>query len=308
METWATFSIIDHRKPIYRQALALFDRIVVPLPPKPIGNQTQEELDQLSAEIAYLKEAKAAEPYEWESAAFEEWRQPFPAESLAVGFNRDAFLDTRLMLSQQFCSQDVQAIPVYGGEHQFADSRKALMQVEEALTIEIMQRLPVPEYDTPLENLEARQSSRHNVGRRSERCDGCGDARFRQTHEGVRRGNGIGGIQEAGIGRVDLFYPRKRTPLGHNGRSCVFPGAARAVLEESVGDEMRSGRRGVSLPRGAAMNRQAQRRSEPEVTKASTGACQRWREFHRNDSPPLSAEAIDMENTDEARSSDPYGT
>ena len=27
------------------------------------------------------------------------------------------------------------------------------MQVEEALTVEVMQRLPVPEYDTPLENL-----------------------------------------------------------------------------------------------------------------------------------------------------------
>jgi hypothetical protein len=46
METLATFSIIDHRKPIYRQALALFDRIVVSLPPKSIGDQTQEELDQ----------------------------------------------------------------------------------------------------------------------------------------------------------------------------------------------------------------------------------------------------------------------
>jgi hypothetical protein len=159
METWATFSIIDHRKPIYRQALALFDRIVVPLPPKPIGDQTQEELDQLEAEVDYLKEANAAEPYTWKSAEFEEWRKPFLAESLAAGFNRDAFLDTRLMLSGQFYSRDVLAIPVYGGHQQFADSRKALMHVEEALTIEIMQRLPLPEYDTPLENLvKLRQS------------------------------------------------------------------------------------------------------------------------------------------------------
>jgi hypothetical protein len=153
METWATFSIIDHRRPIYRQALALFDRIVVPLPPKPIGDQTQQELDQLEAEVEYLKRAKAAEPFEWRSAAFEEWRRPFLAEALAAGFNRDPFLDTRLMLSEQIHSPDVLAIPVYGGQQQFADSRKALVQAEEALTIEIMQRLPVPEYDTPLENL-----------------------------------------------------------------------------------------------------------------------------------------------------------
>jgi hypothetical protein len=152
METWATFSIIDHRRPIYRQALALFDRIVVPLPSKPIGDQTQAELDQLEAEVEYLKRAKAAEPYEWKSAAFEEWRQPFLAESLAAGFNRDPFLDTRLMLSEQLYSPDVLAIPVYGGQQQFT-ARKALKQAEEALTIEIVQRLPVPEYDTPLENL-----------------------------------------------------------------------------------------------------------------------------------------------------------
>lgn len=154
METWATFSIIDHRKPLYRQALALFDRIVVPLPPKPIGDQTQQELDQLEAEVDYLKDAEAAEPYKWSSAEFEEWRRPLLAESLALGFNRDALHDTRLMLSEQFFRRkDVQAVPVYGGQQQFADSRKALVQVEEALTVEVMQRLPVPEYDTPLENL-----------------------------------------------------------------------------------------------------------------------------------------------------------
>ena len=41
METWATFSIIDHLKPI--------------------GDQTQEELDQLEA-VDYLREAQVGEP------------------------------------------------------------------------------------------------------------------------------------------------------------------------------------------------------------------------------------------------------
>jgi hypothetical protein len=41
METWATFSIIDHLKPI--------------------GDQTQEELDQLEA-VDYLRKAQAGEP------------------------------------------------------------------------------------------------------------------------------------------------------------------------------------------------------------------------------------------------------
>jgi hypothetical protein len=151
VETWATFSIIDHRDAVYRQALALFDGIVVPLPEKPIGNQTQEELDQLQAEVEYLQKHKAAEPFAWNSAAFEEWRKPLLAEALAMGYNRDPYADTRFMVSQQL--GNVLAVPVYGAPMQYADARKALPEAELALTVEIMQRLPVPEHDTPLENL-----------------------------------------------------------------------------------------------------------------------------------------------------------
>ena len=61
MQTWATFSIVDHPKPIYRQALALFDRIVVPLPFRPLGDQTPEELNQLRAEIDYIENKTAAQ-------------------------------------------------------------------------------------------------------------------------------------------------------------------------------------------------------------------------------------------------------
>jgi hypothetical protein len=153
VETWATFSVTDHRLPIYRQALALFDRIVVPLPREPVGDQTQEELDQLRADVDYLKGVNAAEPYDWQDARFDQWREPFLAQALAAGFNRDADHDSRLMLSNQLCSPDVQAIPVYGGPELFANSNSALGLANEALTVEIAQRLPVPDYDTPLENL-----------------------------------------------------------------------------------------------------------------------------------------------------------
>ncbi len=125
----------------------------MPVPPKPIGDQTKEELDQLEAEVAYLESEKAAVRFEWNSDAFQEWRRPFLAEAAAAGLNRDAFLDTRLMGAAKFSSEDVQAVPVYGGQQQYDQSRQALIQVEDALTIEVMQRLPVPDYDTPLENL-----------------------------------------------------------------------------------------------------------------------------------------------------------
>src|SRR5215831_10210335 len=108
METWATFSIIDHRAPVYRQALALFDRIVVPVPREPIGDQTREELTQLEAEISYLAAHQAAELHEWNSDVFAEWRRPVLAEAIADGFNRDAYADTRMMLAETFTSREVQ--------------------------------------------------------------------------------------------------------------------------------------------------------------------------------------------------------
>jgi hypothetical protein len=153
METWATFSIVDHRAPVYRQALALFDRIVVPVPPQPIGDQTSEELTQLAAEIKYLASHGAAALHQWSSNAFEEWRRPLLAEAVATRLNRDAFLDTRLMLAETFTSGEVQAVPVYNGNEHYLRSRQELYQAEDALTVEILQRLPVPNYDTPLENL-----------------------------------------------------------------------------------------------------------------------------------------------------------
>src|SRR5262249_13837226 len=138
METWATFSIIDHRKPVYRQALAFFDKIVVPIPPNPIGDQTQAELDQLRTEIDYLKEQKADESLEWDSNAFQEWRRPYLAEATSAKINRDIFMDTRLMGAEKMQRENpgVQAVPVYSGKKQFDDAKASLMQIEEALTLE----------------------------------------------------------------------------------------------------------------------------------------------------------------------------
>ena len=155
METWATFSIIDHRKPVYRQALALFDKIVVPIPSNPIGDQTQAELDQLRTEVDYLVKHKAAERFDWNSDAFQDWRRPYLAEAASAKINRDAFMDTRLMEAEKVERErkGVQAIPVYRGSAQFNQAKTELMKVEEVLTLEILQRLPVPDDNTPLENL-----------------------------------------------------------------------------------------------------------------------------------------------------------
>jgi hypothetical protein len=158
METWATFSTTDHRRPIFRQALALFDRIVVPIPASPIGDQTAQELDQLEADVAYLEGYGAARRYPWRSDEFVEWRSALMAAALAQSVSRDPYLDTRLMLREKMAIEGVEAVPVYGDMDSYAAARKEIGtvtwgQADHALTIGIAQMLPVPDYDTSLEDL-----------------------------------------------------------------------------------------------------------------------------------------------------------
>jgi TPP-dependent trihydroxycyclohexane-1,2-dione (THcHDO) dehydratase len=80
-------------------------------------------------------------PHASSSEAFQDWHKPFLAEAVAARVNRDVFQDTRLMLAEQLTSDDAQAVPVYGGSKQYAKARNELMQVQEALTVKIMQRL-----------------------------------------------------------------------------------------------------------------------------------------------------------------------
>jgi hypothetical protein len=157
LETWATFSVDDHRTPIYRQSLALFDKIVVPVPAKPLDGQTLEELDQLNADVAYLEANGAAYRFNWTDSEFWSWRKPLLAEALSVGISRDPYRDSRLMLAEKIDLPGVQAVPVYASAAEYGSTRKALLEtpehIENALTFEILQRLPVPDADTPLANL-----------------------------------------------------------------------------------------------------------------------------------------------------------
>src|SRR5262245_40343337 len=74
-EYWATFSIYDHRTSLYRQALILFDRIVVPVPTRTIGNLTMHEIDHLAAEVEFLEERGAAKKIDWDPDEFALWRK-----------------------------------------------------------------------------------------------------------------------------------------------------------------------------------------------------------------------------------------
>lgn len=69
-EYWGTLSIYDHRDPIFIRSLILFDRILIPIPQRPTGNLTMEEIDRLYGDATYLKKNGAAIIYEWRSEEF----------------------------------------------------------------------------------------------------------------------------------------------------------------------------------------------------------------------------------------------
>lgn len=80
-EYWSAFSIFDHRGPLYRKALVLFDRVVMPVPTAVVRNSKQElvidqqEIDALSTDADYLVKEGAAIRFDWDINEFYKWRE-----------------------------------------------------------------------------------------------------------------------------------------------------------------------------------------------------------------------------------------
>ena len=168
-EHWGTFSIFDYRDPVFRRSLVLFDRVVVPVPERPMYDIGQEELDSLSADVDYLVEHDAAVRYPWSSTHFQDWQRNVIREALSVA-PRDNLYDSRLLLQQKAAElrpatvQDVVAVPVYGARSGYDASLAELASgAPEQLTLELAQYLTVPAADVPLDvlvELRARPSFR----------------------------------------------------------------------------------------------------------------------------------------------------
>ncbi|MDF0673868.1 MAG: hypothetical protein P0120_05940 [Nitrospira sp.] len=141
-EYWATFSIYDHRKPLYRQALVFFDRIIVPIPTRPFKSITEEEIEQLSTEVDFLKKRGVADKVDWDPDEFELWRdrtngpEAGHAEALARRLvNAPPFL-TRLQLKEKTDESvarlrpqgvlSVTTVPVYGTKQAYKVSTDQL--------------------------------------------------------------------------------------------------------------------------------------------------------------------------------------
>ena len=125
-EYWGTFSIYDHRLPIYRQALILFDRVVIPVPTRPVGRLSEAEIEQVAAEAEWLKKEGAAEVIDWNPEEFKDWRDKKQGhgEAIARALVKDPPYATRLMLQEATMKRvnsvlpegvvSVTAVPVYG--------------------------------------------------------------------------------------------------------------------------------------------------------------------------------------------------
>jgi len=151
-EQWGTLSIYDHRSHLLVQSLVFFDRLVIPVPRKPIYDLSAEEIERLAVDVAFLERNEAAKAYPWDSSEFQEWEVENARELLAVG-TRDKLYDTRLMLKERV-PDDVIATPVYGARSGYDSfSSKIHMDPKQHLTLELAQHLTIPAQGVPLADL-----------------------------------------------------------------------------------------------------------------------------------------------------------
>lgn len=171
-EFWGTFSIYDHRSPAYKQMLLYFDRIVVPVPNNPIFDLSEEEIDQLRAEVLFLQGEGAARLVEWDQAEFEGWRDSHDTrgigapEGLARRLVGDPPYQSRLMLKEETEQKldmlraetdalSITAVPVYPAKERFEAASDSLNgYLPEQLTLDVVLRvLPLPSPNSPFEDI-----------------------------------------------------------------------------------------------------------------------------------------------------------
>ncbi len=172
-EFWGTFSIYDHRTPLFRQSLVFFDKIVVPVPEKPVGKLEAAEIDQLSKDVDFLEKRGAAKKFVWNPDDFTEWKaEAEKADGAGQGkaavarrlVNDPPYL-TRLMLSERTNQSiakllpgdviSVTAVPVYGTRDKYERSAEDLKaDVAERLTVEVLlPEMPVPGSDATFDEI-----------------------------------------------------------------------------------------------------------------------------------------------------------
>jgi hypothetical protein len=160
-EYWATFSIYDHRRRgLYLKSLILFDRVVIPIPIKPIGDLKQAEIERLDQDVDILEKAKAGVRFKWDSSQFNEMQRKtihnavaVDGELLTIAFNNDKLFATRFIISEalrnsasQLIPADVssvQAVPVYGTRNRLKALPRDILTYNNVFEL-VLNKLPMP--------------------------------------------------------------------------------------------------------------------------------------------------------------------
>ncbi len=155
---------------LYRNALILFDRVVMPVPTVPIGDLKQQEIDALAKDADKLTEAGAAVRVDWDPKQFHEMQkktmdhEAVDSEALAKALVKDPPHATRLILLQKTAElasgllpegHAVTAVPVYGSQERYESVTKDLRHdVAEQATLEIIfKHFPVPAEDVSIDDI-----------------------------------------------------------------------------------------------------------------------------------------------------------
>jgi len=174
---WGTFSIYDYdyQTPRFRQALVLFDKIVIPIPTEPIkgreGEINASDLTRLCAEAQYLEDSGAAIRVEWNRHEFDAWREAKAGEAIAQLLDEDRQIATRFQIqeaieanfvrngilqhqgSQSLVATDtpVTVTPVYGNWQEY---HSVWEHGADTQFIELVaEQMPMPTDDAPQEEL-----------------------------------------------------------------------------------------------------------------------------------------------------------
>jgi hypothetical protein len=172
-EIWATFSIYDQQDAaVYKPAVLLFDKILMPIPKFPVAKLTQELRDEMEADALFLKRHGAAEIFDWDPNDFDQWQRDtstsagVETEALACALLKaDPPMKTRLHLADAVKTKlplgpdRPIAVPVYGSPARAMAVAEAATEGFDQLLADwttfavVVENMQIPDERVTLENL-----------------------------------------------------------------------------------------------------------------------------------------------------------
>jgi hypothetical protein len=154
-EYWGALSIFDYRRPIFRQALVTFDRLVLPVPTDVIVDLTEEEISRITEDAMLLARHDAAVPISWSP---KEWECGVVGKLTTCIITNNPEQETRIGLTDYVADRLEEfapgvtrtAIPVYCSHYSYEKMVQARLS-EEMIVFEIlMEDVLLPAEDVPL--------------------------------------------------------------------------------------------------------------------------------------------------------------